>query len=209
MNGDHAALAGPGIIEQRLNGRPAVLHAAETSRQASVALILEPHPSGGRSILLIERARREGDPWSGQIAFPGGRREHCDADPEAVAVRETAEEIGLSVPRHGRIGRLDDLKARRVDAAEMVVSCFVYALERRAATRASSEIEAVLRLPLGHFLDPGNRVTVTWKRDAEAMGERFPGIACGAGDARVVWGLTYRFLLQFFERLGYRLPRAA
>ena len=62
-------------------------------------------------LLFIERARVEGDPWSGDIAFPGGRVEPQDDGLQAAAERETQEEIGLDLG-HGRyIGRLDDLVA--------------------------------------------------------------------------------------------------
>src|SRR5690606_40751986 len=57
-------------------------------------------------------------PWSGQIALPGGRRDPCDSDEQAVAVRETREEIGVELPAAHCVGRLDDLEGRRGGTSE-------------------------------------------------------------------------------------------
>ena len=69
--------------------------------RAAVAMIfreVEDEPE----ILLIRRADREGDPWSGHIAFPGGRVDPTDISTQATAERETLEEIGLDLQKHGR-----------------------------------------------------------------------------------------------------------
>ncbi len=55
--------------------------------EAAVALILHETADTGPEILFIERALREGDPWSGQMAFPGGRRDREDRDLERTAAR--------------------------------------------------------------------------------------------------------------------------
>jgi 8-oxo-dGTP pyrophosphatase MutT (NUDIX family) len=195
----------PDTLRTLLGTPPAEIHPVAPERHASVALILEPGPAeAGLSMLFIERARKEGDPWSGQIAFPGGRREPGDADAEAVAIRETEEEVGIDLAAASRLGRLDDLKGRHGGtSAGMVISCFVYALDGPASPRINHEVAAVARLPLGHLVDPRHRVEVDWR---EAVGTRFPGIRFGERDPRVVWGLTYRFLVRFFARIGHRLP---
>src|SRR5207244_771887 len=70
--------------------RPQVVDAPD-ARPAAVALVLLEGPHG-LEILLIRRAERTDDPWSGQIALPGGRYGPGDLDLEATAVRETREE---------------------------------------------------------------------------------------------------------------------
>ena len=62
--------------------------------QAAVALVVAPDPS---AILFIRRATRDGDPWSGQMALPGGKSDLADADLRATAIRETSEEVAISL----------------------------------------------------------------------------------------------------------------
>jgi 8-oxo-dGTP pyrophosphatase MutT (NUDIX family) len=175
----------------------------DPGRHASVAMIIEPGDDD-LSVLFIERAHRERDPWSGQMAFPGGRREIIDPDEQAVAVRETSEEIGVTLEPGHYLGRLDDLEGRHGgSSAGMVISCFVYGVERPVEASPNHEVAAIARLPFAHMVDAGNRVGVEWREGGERV---FPGIRLGRDDPRVVWGLTYRFLWQFFDRFGYRLP---
>ncbi len=59
-------------------------------KRSAVAIILQVR-EGELHILMIKRAEREGDPWSGHMAFPGGRMDPTDQNGYAVAVRETEE----------------------------------------------------------------------------------------------------------------------
>ena len=67
--------------------------------EAAVALILLPTSDGDLEALFIKRAEVEGDPWSGQMAFPGGRRDPVDDDLLATAARATLEETGIDLAR--------------------------------------------------------------------------------------------------------------
>jgi len=196
----------PAQIGQRLTESQVTTYAVGQARHAAVALILEPCGDDW-SVLFIERAHRDGDPWSGQIAFPGGRREKHDLNEEAVALRETEEEIGVTIDASQCIGRLDDLKGRHGGTSEgMVISCFVYAIDHLADVFNNYEVANVVRLPMSHLLSHQNYVTVAWREKNEM---RYPGVGFGERDSRVVWGLTYRFLRQFFDRLGHHLPKDA
>ena len=79
--------------------RPQVADAPD-AKPAAVALVLLEGPEG-LEILLIRRAERVDDPWSGQIAFPGGRYDVGDRDLETTAIRETREETGVDLSRAG------------------------------------------------------------------------------------------------------------
>ena len=65
-------------------------------RHAAVALMLRER-SGRLELLVIQRAEKAGDPWSGHMALPGGRREPGDRDAYDTARRETLEEVGIDL----------------------------------------------------------------------------------------------------------------
>ena len=73
-----------------------------------VPLVLRP---GGPTVLLTQRTDHLHD-HAGQISFPGGRIEHRDATPEAAALREAEEEVGLDPSRVELVGRLDTYVVR-------------------------------------------------------------------------------------------------
>src|ERR1700674_2732148 len=80
---------------------------------AAVAVVLRPGPSG-EEVLLIKRAEREGDPWSGDVAFPGGRVEPGDKSFREAAAREAFEEVGADLSANARfVGYMDGFQARR------------------------------------------------------------------------------------------------
>lgn len=175
---------------------PAVL---EGRRRAAVALVLHEAPAGP-AMLFIERARRLGDPWSGDMAFPGGRVDPSDADARAAAERETREEVGLDLAPAERLGRLDDLQAGIPWLAPFVLSGFVYRLPARTPLRPNVEVREAFWVPVSDLLDPDRQ---TGHRVA---GVRFPAICVGEPGRPVVWGLTYRLLDGLLATAGTRLP---
>lgn len=81
--------------------------------RAAVALIEGHDESGEQALLFIRRTHREDDPWSGDMAFPGGRMQPTDCEPRQTAIRETQEETGLDLVRHGRmVCRMSDRLTR-------------------------------------------------------------------------------------------------
>ena len=94
--------------------------------RAAVAVVLR-DAAAGPEVLLIERARHPEDPWSGHMAFPGGRVDPGDSDTRAAAERETLEEVGLSLAGAEPLGRLDDLEGRHAGRPlPLVISAWVY-----------------------------------------------------------------------------------
>jgi 8-oxo-dGTP pyrophosphatase MutT (NUDIX family) len=174
-------------------------------RHASVALVLREGREQGAEILFIERAEKEGDPWSGHMAFPGGRVDLPGESPEQAAVRETLEEVGLVLAGGERLGRLDDLEGRHAGrAAGMVISAFVYHLPAPGAlVMQASEVRHAFWVPVRDLVEPARQV----RRAFHGTGSfEFPGIVVGEPDRHVVWGLTYRFLEVFFRVLGLPFP---
>src|SRR3989449_9358950 len=106
--------------------------------QAAVAVILV-EDTNGLEVLSIRRAEGADDPWSGQVARPGGRHEPGDRDLLATAIRETQEETGVDLAAAERLGALDDLYPRTPTLPPVVVRPFVFALERRVVLVPSDE----------------------------------------------------------------------
>lgn len=172
--------------------------------QASVALVVREGGSG-TELLFIERARREGDPWSGHMAFPGGRMEAGDETSRDVAERETFEEVGVSLAGADYLGLLAELQGnRRFRQDQLVVSAHAFHLSEAAPfVLERSEVHHALWFPVAELLDPSRHVEYLSPRIPE---RGLPGIVVGEPDRHVVWGLTYRFVDIFLEAIGCPLP---
>jgi len=186
-------------ISRRLAAHEPALLDLSNNRHAAVAMILRPGASELEA-LFIERTRSEADPWSGQMAFPGGIVEPHDADARCAAQRETLEEVGIDLNKAAFVGRLDDVQGRhRAHRSGIVVSGFVFFDERGQRPVANYEVADIVWEPLSTFMDAGRFSFVEYPA---APGERFPGVRVGHSDHQVVWGLTRRFMISFFEAVG-------
>jgi 8-oxo-dGTP pyrophosphatase MutT (NUDIX family) len=174
----------------------AVLEGGE--RFAAVAAVLRER-NDEAEVLLIRRAEHEHDPWSGHMAFPGGRSDPSDDDLLHTAIRETAEEVGLVLSRdHDLVGRLDDLPAvARGKRVGLVIAPFVFAVEGDAALSLNDrEVREALWTPLTP-LARGERDTA-FPYHFEGSELSLPAYDV---DGRIVWGLTHRMLSVLFEVL--------
>jgi 8-oxo-dGTP pyrophosphatase MutT (NUDIX family) len=171
--------------------------------QAAVAVVLR-DTSVAPELLFIERAKRAGDPWSGHMAFPGGRVERMDPTPRFAAERETLEEVGLALSEAELLGRLDDLEGRHAGRpSELVISAFVYFALQPAPIVPSEEVREALWVPVSTLVDPKQHVDYAYP---PARGATYPGILVGDPERHVIWGLTYRFLEGFLGIVGHPLP---
>lgn len=186
-------------ITSRLSAYQPRLLDLRNNRHAAVAMILRPSDDD-LEVLFIERTRNDADPWSGQMAFPGGIVESRDADARRAAERETLEEVGIDLTATTFMGRLDDKQGRhRAHMRGIVVSGFVYFDEHGQDTTPNYEVADIIWEPLAAFSDPARFTRV---EHPQAPGERFPGVRVGHSAHQVVWGLTRRFLISFFEIVG-------
>ena len=173
--------------------------------QAGVALVVR-----GRAaleVLLIKRARREGDPWSGHMALPGGRRDPTDASLLDTAVRETREETGVDLGETGvHLGRLEEVRPLSQRLPRISVTPHVFGVPAETpASVASPEVEAVHWVALDLLRAPETKGMVEIPLPGGAGGE-FP---CLRVVDDIVWGLTYRILEDFLSRAPevFPLPR--
>lgn len=161
--------------------------------QAAVLLMLRPtHPL---ELLLIERAEKEGDPWSGHMALPGGRREGRDANLLSTALRETDEETGIAVPEAHVLGGLDELRPTARRRFAITIAPFVAAVPLDAEpVPAPAEVETALWVPLPHLAsdEAVDEVLI------ELEGEPF-SLPALSYQEYVIWGLTHRILTGFMD----------
>jgi 8-oxo-dGTP pyrophosphatase MutT (NUDIX family) len=160
---------------------------------AAVALILY-EGTAGVEALFIKRAQQAGDPWSGQLALPGGRREPADADLLATAVREAREETGIDLAGVDQLGALDDLYPRTPTLPPVVVRPFVFAVGARPALVPDVEVERAFWVPLHHLDEPGVRRELT--HTVRGVKRTFPAYQLGDD---VLWGMTERIITPFVE----------
>ena len=168
-------------------------------KEAAVSLILS-KCSNETELLFIERAQRVDDPWSGQMAFPGGRRERDDLSVFATATRETAEEVGLSLSADQYIARLDDLVAPRLSHAQgLIISCHAFSVSQPVKFKPNEEVHDLVWVKLSTLLQPQNFTANYAPPNYEG---KFPGFRIDRHDPRIIWGLTYRIVCSFFRVIG-------
>jgi 8-oxo-dGTP pyrophosphatase MutT (NUDIX family) len=146
-------------------------------------------------VLLVRRAEREGDPWSGHMALPGGHEHESDRDLLDTARRETLEEVGVDLMQGELLGRLDDVNPMR--SLELLVRPFVFWTTAPPALTLSEEVAEALWVPLDALAEGSLRST----REVEVRGTRLTVPAFVVGE-RVVWGMTYHLLEQFLARVS-------
>lgn len=180
---------------RRTLGAPPETLPEGTRRAAAVSVVIL-EAASSLSVLLIERAVRETDPWSGHMALPGGHHEPADRDLRATAERETREEVGLDLDVHGELlGALADRSPAR--GVELVIRPYVYWTTHRPELRLSSEVTSALWAPL-EPLARGEQAT-----EFPFRGVPFPAWEIGG---KIVWGLTYRVLEELLGVLGLDKP---
>jgi 8-oxo-dGTP pyrophosphatase MutT (NUDIX family) len=169
----------------------------EGIRRAAVALIIRAGEDGTPELLFIKRAEYPADPWSGQIAFPGGREEAADPTLADTAARETREETGIDLVRDGTvIGTLDDLRPQTVKLPAVIVRPYVVLLTRIEPLVLSDEVALAFWVPLEAF-----KSAPAWRdTDVLARGVELNRRAFHHG-GHVIWGMTERILAQLLALL--------
>ena len=164
--------------------------------RAAVSIVLR-MKAGSIEILFIVRALREGDPWSGQIAFPGGHSELQDQSMKETAERETIEEIGIDLNKVASyLGEIEPISATpRKTGKELRVYPFVYLLDHPdPLIDLNYEVSDIIWGSLVDMYRGDSRIEHIFEIDGKE--QCFPGYDLGP---HTVWGLTYRMIHILFE----------
>ena len=164
-----------------------------SARRASVAIVLA-GDSDAPSVCFVQRARRAGDPWSGDIAFPGGWAKHERESLRTAAMRETNEEIGLALGDAHHVGDVTPMSISRFDSTFGIIGASVFYVgeSRPSLAPDGQEIARAFWIRFDHLHHPDNRTVVHWSRSGPPQPR--PAIEF---EGRVIWGLTYRMLVRF------------
>lgn len=182
-------------LAERIAARTARGAEEAGARRAAVAVVVSDEPAP--ALLFIRRQERAGDPWSGQMAFPGGFRAGPDESAIETARRETLEETGLDLAGARGVGPLDDLNPRTPFLPPLVVTPWVFVVPARAAVVPGAEAEAAVWIPVADLLTAEYRTTFVFQLPGHSR--EFPAIQVGP---HLIWGLTERILAQVFDLGG-------
>ena len=155
---------------------------------AAVALLLRPIGQDLK-VLFVKRVKNPTDPWSGQMAFPGGKRDAKDQSQTETVVRETLEETNINLLDRCRfLGVMETL--RSTQRPEMKVLPFVVLLQHEPLIKMSEELEEFVWISLEELVQHKGTVKFSFGESPAYL----------VGDS-VIWGLTYRILEKFVHIL--------
>jgi len=178
-------------LQQSFALEPAIIIPPTHTPQAAVAMIL----TLDGQLLMMKRAQRKGDPWSGHMAFPGGRLEEGDRDLQHTAQRETYEEVAIDLQEAAvLLGRMDDLMHPKIH-----ISAFVYGLEKSVNPKGNHEVQQLYWFSLAALANGENRGTL--RKQWNGQSYVFPLIGLQGTE---IWGISLQFIDALIGRLGPR-----
>ena len=188
-----AALARPAGPSSDFDLNPDLRHTADKPlRPAAVLVPVWQRPEGAGVILTKRSSHLKHHP--GQIAFPGGKVDATDASPEAAALRETQEEIGLHPTRVEILGTLPVHET----VTGFAITPFVGMVRGPFdPVPEAGEVDEVFTVPLSHVLTPA-RFAIE-RRRWMGVWRRYYAVPYGP---YYIWGATARILRGLAERAG-------
>jgi 8-oxo-dGTP pyrophosphatase MutT (NUDIX family) len=167
--------------------------------KAAVAIIIR-DVEWGSEFLLMQRAKHEHDPWSGQMSFPGGKIEATDESAKMAAIREVEEEVGLALTDVDYIGQINDVYGLKVDNQYSVhVSCFVFKPTNELSPVGNYEVADLVWLPISYLDNPNNAHD---HRHPQDLTVKMPSVMIDADKEQILWGLSLRMLSEFYSLIG-------
>lgn len=147
----------------------------------------------------IVRATNPNDRWSGQIAFPGGRRELQDKNDIETSIRETLEEIGFQLRPEHLLGKINDVQARKGgQKLEFYIRPFVfYVPEEMTLNLNADEAADFFFRKVSDLRDSNMQTTV----EIDWLEAKVKMPAIEMKKAPKLWGLSYLMTLDLLKVL--------
>ena len=181
------------------------LNEEPSSLSAAVAIVLR-DGDDGTEFLLMQRAKHDADPWSGQMAFPGGKVETSDVSRRAAAMRETAEELSVDLKDEDYIGQIDDIYGNNISSkASLHLSCFIFKPKRKLSPLGNHEVADIVWLSASYLNDAKNEHEFFHPKDSSL---RMPAVMIDSDKKQILWGLSLRMIQRLFEIVGKPLSTA-
>jgi 8-oxo-dGTP pyrophosphatase MutT (NUDIX family) len=164
--------------------------------QAAVSLILR-DAQGSAQALIIKRAERPGDHWSGHLALPGGRAEIEDGDLIATAARETYEEVGIDLLNGGEfIGQLEIMSPVSVRLPRIEIAPFVAVAPPEFTMKLNREVASAFWISIADLKSDG--LSGSFSIPGDGVINKWPAYPSEGGP---IWGITERILTNFLSLL--------
>lgn len=160
----------------------------DSEANAAVAILLcakQTEPE----LLLVKRAVNPSDPWSGDMALPGGRKHQNDRNILETAVRETREETSIDLSLCYAIGHLQTHTSNRSTSPVHILP-FVFVCAEKPEIHLNQELSKFIWVPLSMLKQP--------KVTGVVHGREVP---CFPAMGEVIWGLTFRILTSLLDLL--------
>ena len=166
-------------------------------REAAVLMPLVWHDAAWQ-LLFIRRASNDKDRHSGQVAFPGGRKDPTDASAEETALREAHEEIGVHPNKVSLLGRLYDYTTISYYKVTPVVGTVEWP---QALTLQQSEVSRAFTIPL-QWLAQRDNFTLRGRDELDPdTARRHPIIVYEPYDGEVLWGASARMTMNLIKTI--------
>jgi len=158
----------------------------EQGANAAVALLLK-SKRGDYDVLFVKRIEKPSDPWSGQMALPGGKREPKDKDLKDTVMREIMEEIGIKLDDRRFLGVLPAIRSE--PKPEIKILPFIVLLEDAPKLKLNKEeLESFIWVPFEEIVQSKGTVEFSFGKVPAYI----------FADA-IVWGVTYRIISKFIQ----------
>lgn len=177
------------VLKAQLSSKifPKPKHDGKTKLSSVLVIIYGIEPK----ILMIEKSKHLNN-HAGEIAFPGGKWTEDDIDLLDTALRETEEEIGLTISRDDVIAQLENIKTLN---SGYTITPFVCIINKIPQLKTNSEVESILHIPMIPLLQ-------TLDDDTDPNHKSIQEMYTFTYNNKIVWGASARILKQLVNRLA-------